>query len=39
MKKIWKILLVIAVALLFVGTIILIGLGNIDKIGILQKTP
>jgi len=35
----WKKLFVVFVILLFVGVVFLIGLGNMEKIAILWKTP
>ncbi len=39
MKRIYKILFLILVILLFFGTIIIIALGNIDFADILKKIP
>ncbi len=39
MKRIYKIILLIIVILLFLGTIILVALGNPWANQILQKTP
>ena len=39
MKNFWKIALLVAVILLFAGTIILVALGNPFANEILKKTP
>ncbi len=38
-KDIWKIIFAIIIILLFLGVVVVIGLGNIDKLSILWKTP
>ena len=39
MKRLWKIIILIVIILLFLGTIISIALGSISNADILQKIP